>query len=118
MILLNDVTYRYRAVDYNELDHITLKFRRGEWNYVMGQMGIGKSNLVKLVMGVLEGYTGEIGADGKILTEYNRQYVRRRFAIVFQNPDNQFVGATVEDDVAFGLENNGVERDEMVRKVE
>src|SRR5699024_5265692 len=48
----------------------------------------------------------------------NLQDIRRRFAIVFQNPDNQFVGATVEDDVAFGLENNGVERGEMSRKVE
>src|SRR5699024_5294177 len=55
---------------------------------------------------------------GEVLTEENLQDIRRRFAIVFQNPDNQFVGATVEDDVAFGLENNGVERDEMVRKVE
>src|SRR5699024_12601698 len=69
-------------------------------------------------MGVLEGYEGEIRIDGEILTEENLQDIRRRFAIVFQNPDNQFVGATVEDDVAFGLENNGVERGEMSRKVE
>src|SRR5699024_9641535 len=118
MIEFNGVTFSYRTEDYNALDHISLTFRRGEWTSVIGHNGSGKSTLVKLLMGVLEGYEGEIRIDGEILTEENLQDIRRRFAIVFQNPDNQFVGATVEDDVAFGLENNGVERGEMSRKVE
>ncbi|AKG73005.1 energy-coupling factor transporter ATPase [Salinicoccus halodurans] len=118
MIEFNDVTYSYRTGNHNALDHISLNFRQGEWTSVIGHNGSGKSTLVKILMGVLEGYEGEIKVDGEVMTEENLPDIRKRFAIVFQNPDNQFVGATVEDDVAFGLENNGVGRDEMVNRVE
>lgn len=118
MIEFNDVTYSYRTGSQNALDHISLNFRRGEWTSVIGHNGSGKSTLVKLLMGVLDGYEGTIKVDGEVLTEENLVDIRKRFAIVFQNPDNQFVGATVEDDVAFGLENNGVARDEMVNRVD
>lgn len=118
MIEFNDVTYSYRTGSHNALDHISLNFRQGEWTSVIGHNGSGKSTLVKILMGVLEGYEGEIKVDGEVMTEEKLPDIRKRFAIVFQNPDNQFVGATVEDDVAFGLENNGVGRDEMVNRVE
>lgn len=118
MIQLNDVTYKYRSANYNALNHISLNFRRGDWTSIIGHNGSGKSTLVKILMGVLDGYEGEITVDGQVLTEENFADVRKQFAIVFQNPDNQFVGATVEDDVAFGLENNGVPRDEMHKKVD
>lgn len=118
MIEFNDVIYKYRTGSHNALDHISLEFRRGEWTSVIGHNGSGKSTLVKILMGVLEGFEGQIKVDGRMITEENLPEIRKRFAIVFQNPDNQFVGATVEDDVAFGLENNGVPRDEMVRRVD
>lgn len=118
MIEFNDVTYSYREGSQNALDHISLNFRQGEWTSVIGHNGSGKSTLVKILMGVLEGYDGEIKVDGAVMTRENLPDTRKRFAIVFQNPDNQFVGATVEDDVAFGLENNGVERNEMVKRVD
>ncbi|WP_411843289.1 energy-coupling factor transporter ATPase [Salinicoccus sp. HZC-1] len=118
MIQFNDVTYKYRQGNYNALDHISLNFKQGDWTSIIGHNGSGKSTLVKILMGVLEGYEGEIKINGQVLNEENSAGIRRRFAIVFQNPDNQFVGTTVEDDVAFGLENNGVPRDEMQKRVD
>src|SRR5699024_356204 len=70
------------------------------------------------MMGILEEYDGEILIRGNKLTKDNIAEYREKFAIVFQNPDNQFVGATVEDDVAFGLENQGLPRAEMIEKTE
>lgn len=118
MIQFNDVTYKYRQGNYNALNHISLNFKRGDWTSIIGHNGSGKSTLVKILMGVLEGYEGEIIINGQNLNAENAADIRKRFAIVFQNPDNQFVGATVEDDVAFGLENNGVPRDEMQKRVD
>ena len=118
MIGLEDITYSYRTGEYKALDHISLTFHRGEWVSIIGHNGSGKSTLVKILMGILNDYEGSITVDGEVLDEENRIAMRKKFAIVFQNPDNQFVGATVEDDVAFGLENNGVPRDEMVRRTE
>jgi len=66
----------------------------------------------------LEAESGEIVIDGQRLTEENIWNIRRQIGMVFQNPDNQFVGATVEDDVAFGLENQGLSRQEMQKRVE
>ena len=68
--------------------------------------------------GLLEAESGEIVIDGQRLTEGNVWSIRRQIGMVFQNPDNQFVGATVEDDVAFGLENQGLSRQEMQKRVE
>lgn len=118
MIGLEDITYSYRTGEYRALDHISLTFRRGEWVSIIGHNGSGKSTLVKILMGILNDYEGTITVDGEVLDDENRAELRKKFAIVFQNPDNQFVGATVEDDVAFGLENNGIEREEMVRRTE
>ncbi|GAB3067275.1 energy-coupling factor transporter ATPase [Salinicoccus sesuvii] len=118
MIEFENLTYSYRSGEYKALDHISLSIRQGEWVSIIGHNGSGKSTLVKILMGILEDYEGTIRVNGTALDEDNRAELRKRFAIVFQNPDNQFVGATVEDDVAFGLENKGVPRTEMVRRTE
>jgi energy-coupling factor transporter ATP-binding protein EcfA2 len=62
--------------------------------------------------------SGEIIIDGQTLTEENVWELRQKVGMVFQNPDNQFVGSTVEDDVAFGMENHGVPREEMLARVQ
>ncbi|WP_097041057.1 energy-coupling factor transporter ATPase [Salinicoccus kekensis] len=118
MIKIDNLTYRYQADGPTALDEISLSFNKGDWVSVIGHNGSGKSTLVKILMGILEGYTGEITVDGEALTPDNIQDFRERFAIVFQNPDNQFVGATVEDDVAFGLENQGLPREVMIERTE
>lgn len=118
MIKIDNLTYRYQADGPTALDEISLSFNKGDWVSVIGHNGSGKSTLVKILMGILEGYTGNITVDGEALTQDNIQDFRERFAIVFQNPDNQFVGATVEDDVAFGLENQGLPREVMIERTE
>jgi energy-coupling factor transport system ATP-binding protein len=118
MIKIDNLTYRYQADAPKALDDISLSFKKGDWVSIIGHNGSGKSTLVKLMMGILEGYSGEISVDGEVLTTDNLQRFRERFAIVFQNPDNQFVGATVEDDVAFGLENQGLPREVMIERTE
>ena len=97
---------------------ITFHVKRGEWLSIVGHNGSGKSTTVRLIDGLLEAESGEIVINGQRLTEENVWNIRRQIGMVFQNPDNQFVGATVEDDVAFGLENQGLSRQEMKKRVE
>lgn len=91
--------------------------KRGEWLSIVGHNGSGKSTTVRLIDGLLEAESGEIWIDGDCLTPENVWEKRRKIGMVFQNPDNQFVGATVEDDVAFGLENQGIPLEEMKKRV-
>ena len=91
--------------------------KRGEWLSIVGHNGSGKSTTIRLIDGLLEAESGEIWIDGQLLSSENVWDLRRQIGMVFQNPDNQFVGATVEDDVAFGLENQGLPREEMKKRV-
>ncbi len=118
MIEINNLTYQYQADAPKVLDDVTLSFKSGDWVSIIGHNGSGKSTLVKIMMGILEEYQGDIFIDGNKLSKDNIADYREKLAIVFQNPDNQFVGATVEDDVAFGLENQGLPREEMIEKTE
>lgn len=118
MIKLENVAFKYREEEAYALDHISINFEKGKWTSIIGHNGSGKSSLVKVLMGIIESYEGNIYVDGIQLNNDNMRDLRSRFAIVFQNPDNQFVGATVEDDVAFGLENMGIEREEMIERTD
>ncbi|MCB6771176.1 ATP-binding cassette domain-containing protein, partial [Veillonella atypica] len=75
---------------------------------VIGHNGSGKSTLAKAINGLIVPQEGTVLVDGLPMNEENVWNIRKKIGMVFQNPDNQFVGATVEDDVAFGLENQGV----------
>ena len=109
--------FRYKeSQKYYDVKDITFHVKRGEWLSIVGHNGSGKSTTVRLIDGLLEAESGEITIDGQRLTEENVWNIRRQIGMVFQNPDNQFVGATVEDDVAFGLENQGLSRQEMKRE--
>lgn len=85
---------------------------------IVGHNGSGKSTTIRLIDGLLEAESGEIIIDGDELTLENVWEKRRHIGMVFQNPDNQFVGATVEDDVAFGLENQGMDYQTMFDRVQ
>src|SRR5699024_8842281 len=78
----------------------------------------GKSTIAKLMNGLLFPQEGEIFINGKLVNEETIWDVRKDVGMVFQNPDNQFVGTTVQDDVAFGMENRGIDRDEMIRRID
>lgn len=99
------------------LHDVDLTIEAGQWVALIGHNGSGKSTLAKLIDGLLTLQSGTIKVDGKILNEENIWDIRERIGMVFQNPDNQFVGADVEGDVAFGLENRGVSREEMQKRV-
>ena len=119
IIDVKNLSFRYKeSQEYYDVKDITFHVKRGEWLSIVGHNGSGKSTTVRLIDGLLEAESGEIVIDDQRLTEENVWNIRRQIGMVFQNPDNQFVGATVEDDVAFGLENQGLSRQEMQKRVE
>ncbi|MED3661738.1 energy-coupling factor ABC transporter ATP-binding protein [Ureibacillus sp. FSL K6-8385] len=99
------------------VDNVSFSVEEGEWIAIVGHNGSGKSTMVKMVCGLLFPQEGEIRVMGNVLSEENLWDIRSKIGMVFQNPDNQFVGATVQDDVAFALENNGIPYEEMVERV-
>lgn len=118
IIELKNVTFRY---DENQekptLNNISFHVKHGEWLSIIGHNGSGKSTTVRLIDGLLEAESGQILIEGHKLSEDNVWDIRHKISMVFQNPDNQFVGATVEDDIAFGLENKGIPLKEMRERV-
>lgn len=118
IIEIKDLAFRYQMNQENyDVNHVSFHVKRGEWLSIVGHNGSGKSTTVRLIDGLLEAESGEIWIDGDLLTPENVWEKRRKIGMVFQNPDNQFVGATVEDDVAFGLENQGISLDQMQKRV-
>jgi energy-coupling factor transport system ATP-binding protein len=109
--------FRYPNQSDYAVQNVTFQVKRGEWLAIVGHNGSGKSTIAKLLIGLLRPESGEIKLFHTVLNEQTVWEIRRRVGMVFQNPDNQFVGTTVEDDVAFALENNGICRDEMVKRV-
>ena len=95
------------------INGLNFEIEAGKYVSILGHNGSGKSTLAKLLMGLLNPGNGEIFVDGELLGESTIDKVRQKMALVFQNPDNQFIGSTVEEDVAFGLENRRVPQNEM-----
>ena len=114
------VSFTYPDTEKPVLDDINFKIRSGSWTALIGHNGSGKSTISKLTNGLLlpdADANSKIIVSGITLNSKTVWNAREKVGIVFQNPDNQFVGATVGDDVAFGLENRGVPRNEMIRIV-
>ena len=118
IIEMKDLTFRYQEEDQiPALNKVSLNINQGEWIAIIGHNGSGKSTLAKTINGLLLPESGSIKVNGQEINEKTIWEVRRNVGMVFQNPDNQFVGSTVEDDIAFGLENQGVPREEMLVRV-
>ena len=118
IIEVRNLKYKYEnESEQYILNDVTFHVKQGEWLSIVGHNGSGKSTTVRLIDGLLEPESGEIFIAGDRLTTENVWEKRRHIGMVFQNPDNQFVGATVEDDVAFGLENQGIDHATMVSRV-
>ena len=119
IIEVRNLKYKYDSESENyTLNDVSFQVKKGEWLSIVGHNGSGKSTTVRLIDGLLEAESGDIIISGDKLTAENVWEKRRQIGMVFQNPDNQFVGATVEDDVAFGLENQGLDYELMVERVQ
>ncbi|MBU0278018.1 energy-coupling factor transporter ATPase [Gemella sp. zg-1178] len=109
MLKFEDVSFTYPNTNIEVLKNISFEISKGEWVSILGNNGSGKSTIAKLITAQYEKNSGQICLDNKIYSRENLEYIRNNIAIVFQNPDNQFVGATVEEDIAFGLENRNID---------
>ncbi|WP_416454911.1 energy-coupling factor ABC transporter ATP-binding protein [Streptococcus thermophilus] len=119
MIEIKNLKFKYNQDQTSyTLNDVLFHVKRGEWLSIVGHNGSGKSTTARLIGGLLVADSGQIIVDGQELTEETVWDIRDKIGMVFQNPDNQFVGATVEDDVAFGLENKGLPYKEMVSRVQ
>lgn len=115
---IKDLKFKYdKEQEGYTLNGVSFHVKQGEWLSIIGHNGSGKSTTVRLIDGLLKAESGQIFIEGQELTEENVWDIRHKMGMVFQNPDNQFVGATVEDDVAFGLENKGLPLEEMRKRV-
>lgn len=117
MIEVKDLKFSYntkdravRGVSFSVADH--------EWLSIIGHNGSGKSTIAKLLVGLIEPQGGSISVDGTVIKEDTINEIRKKVGIVFQNPDNQFVGYNVLYDIAFGLENHCIPREEMKQLID
>ncbi|MCM3399640.1 energy-coupling factor ABC transporter ATP-binding protein [Oceanobacillus profundus] len=117
IIEFRNVSFRYGDEGPWVLKNCSFEIYENEWVAIIGHNGSGKSTIAKLLNGLLFPQEGEIIIDGEIVNEESIWNIRKEVGMVFQNPDNQFVGATVQDDVAFGMENRGVPREEMKKRI-
>ena len=111
-IEIKNLSFSYEQ-DGEFINDLSLTIEKGKYTVILGHNGSGKSTLAKLIMGLLETDSGEINVLGQKLSPETVYDIRNKVGIVFQNPDNQFIGSTVRDDIAFGLENHLVESSKM-----
>lgn len=123
-ITFENVSFRYESDEEGvllkkSLDNINLKIKEGEFVAVLGHNGSGKSTLAKAMNAIITPSEGKVFVKGMDTSDENLKYtIRENVGMVFQNPDNQIVATIVEDDVAFGPENLGVEPDEIRKRVD
>lgn len=114
---MNAVEVKHLKFAYDEtnmtIDDVSFSIPKGSYTTIVGHNGSGKSTIAKLIAGLLEKKEGEILIGDLAMSEENLKEIRSKIGIVFQNPDNQFIGSTVRDDIAFGLENHCVPQADM-----
>ncbi|MBQ4209063.1 energy-coupling factor transporter ATPase [bacterium] len=112
MIEFNQINFGYEK-NLPILKDVSFTINEGEYICVVGHNGCGKSTISKILIGLLKPWSGEIKLFGQAINQSNYHLLRENIGVVFQNPENQFVGLTVEDDIAFGLENKQIDPLEM-----
>ena len=117
IVEVKNLTFSY-GDDIKALDDVSIKIEEGSYTTIIGHNGSGKSTLAKLLAGLLPITSGEIVIEDRILNLENITAIRQDLGIVFQNPDNQFIGSSVRDDIAFGLENHEVDPSKMDQIIE
>ncbi|RSK25576.1 energy-coupling factor ABC transporter ATP-binding protein [Bacillus sp. HMF5848] len=118
IIEVSKLSFQYRGEQDYALEDVSFEVYKGEWLAIVGHNGSGKSTLARLLNGLLLPKEGIINVNGVLLQEDTVWDIRKMIGMVFQNPDNQFVGTTVIDDVAFGMENHGIDREIMVKRAD
>ena len=123
-IKVKDLVYRYSKEQGDDnlcpaIDHVSIEIKRGEYIAIAGSNGSGKSTLARCLNGLLLPTEGEILVDGMDTNDDDLIWdIRKKIGMVFQNPDNQIVSSMVEDEVAFGPENIGIENPELRKRVD
>lgn len=112
VLSLQNINFSYNN-QYLVLDDVSFDIMPNEYICIVGHNGSGKSTISKVVAGLLKPQQGSIYIDGLKLTSSNINHLRKNIGVIFQNPDNQFIGITTEFDIAFGLENHKVKPEKM-----
>lgn len=112
IVEVNHLSFSYDG-EHAAIKDVSFSVEEGSYVAIIGHNGSGKSTLAKILMGLLSGFEGEVKLFDTLLSDKTIVSLRKKIGIVFQNPDNQFVGSTVADDIAFGLENHEVPHEEM-----
>ncbi len=117
MIKVKNLKFKYAEAHNFALDDVNLEINEGQYIAIVGHNGSGKSTLSKILVGLYKPTHGEVVIDGITISKKTLKQIRSKIGMVFQNPENQFIGATVEDDIAFGLENKLMKQSEMKNQV-
>src|SRR5690625_3852591 len=119
IITVDQLTFQYDLrKETNILKNLSFTVKQGEWLAIIGHNGSGKSTLAQLLIGLLTPRSGKIQIVDIEMNEFTKWEIRKKVGLVFQNPDHQFIGTTVQDDIAFGLENINMPYREMKTKVD
>lgn len=120
IVKLSNVSYTYPDMSVSALNDVSFSIPEGSWTALIGHNGSGKSTLAKIIDGLImpSDNKSSVSINGISMNTQTVWDIRDQIGVVFQNPDNQFVGATVEDDIAFGLENRNIPRDKMDKIIE
>ena len=113
-----DVSFKYYSSEGYIFEHLSFIIENNGMLAILGHNGSGKSTIAKLIVGLLTPTSGKILIDDEEVNDDTIDRIRQKMGIIFQNPDNQFVGVTVKDDIAFGLENHQIPRKEMIEQID
>ncbi|VEU75141.1 cobalt transporter ATP-binding subunit [Mycoplasmopsis maculosa] len=113
MIKVENLVFKYPNSQNNAIDELNLNIEKGKYVAILGHNGSGKSTFSKLLVALYKPNSGTITIDNITISKKTIRDIRKKIGIIFQNPDNQFIGASVEDDIAFGLENKKIPRKDM-----
>lgn len=117
LIKVENLNFSYDE-NHMAVKNASFSIKEGSYTCIVGHNGSGKSTIAKLLIGLLEAKSGSIEIAGLVLNVENIDKIRKKIGVVFQNPDNQFIGSTVADDIAFGLENHQVPSEKMQAIIE